>query len=165
MTQVLLGGNPVHTNADLPKVGDNAPEFELVNNKLETVTSNDFDGKTILLNIFPSIDTPVCSVSTTQFNQRASEVKNTQLITVSADLPFALARFCRAESIDNMMTLSCFRSSFAEDYGVKLIDGPLSGVTARAVVVIKNNKVAYVELVSDIKDEPNYDAAMTALKG
>jgi thioredoxin-dependent peroxiredoxin len=165
MAQVTLGGNPIHTSGELPKVGSAAPEFSLVKNDLSALDSADLAGKRVILNIFPSIDTPTCAVSTREFNKRAGALENTAVVCVAADLPFAMSRFCAAEGVDNVSTGSTFRSSFGHDYGVTLVDGPLRGVLARAVVVLDTaGKVAYTELVGEIGHEPNYDAAIAALK-
>lgn len=164
MATVTLRGNPLHTNGDLPAVGSKAPEFKAVAKDLSDVSLATYAGKRKVLNIFPSIDTPTCATSVRQFNKRASEVDNTVVLCVSADLPFAQARFCGAEGLNNVATLSLMRGSFAKDYGVLLTDGPLAGVTARAVVVIdENDKVVHAELISEIANEPNYDAALKAL--
>jgi thioredoxin-dependent peroxiredoxin len=165
MAEVTLGGNPIHTSGELPKVGSAAPAFSLVKNDLSALDSADLSGKRVILNIFPSIDTPTCASSTREFNKRASALNNTAVVCVAADLPFAMGRFCGAEGIENVSTGSVFRSSFGHDYGVTLVDGPLRGVLARAVVVLDaDHKVAYTELVSEIAHEPNYDAAIAALK-
>jgi thioredoxin-dependent peroxiredoxin len=165
MAEVTLGGNPIHTSGELPKVGSAAPEFSLVKNDLSALDSADLAGKRVILNIFPSIDTPTCASSTREFNKRAGALENTTVVCIAADLPFAMGRFCGAEGIENVSTGSTFRSSFGHDYGVTLIDGPLRGVLARAVVVLDAaGKVAYTELVGEIAHEPNYDAAIAALK-
>ncbi len=165
MAQVTLRGNPVNTSGELPKVGSPAPEFSLAKADLSNLDSADLAGKRVILNIFPSIDTPTCASSTREFNKRAGALNNTAVVCVSADLPFAMGRFCGAEGIDNVSTGSVFRSSFGKDYGVTIVDGPLRGVLARAVVVLDvDHKVAYTELVSEIGHEPNYDAAIAALK-
>lgn len=145
-------------------VGQKAPGFETVNNDLGTVTSADFQGKRVVLNIFPSVDTGVCAASVRQFNQRAAGLENTTVVTVSQDLPFALGRFCGAEGIENVITTSAFRSSFGEDYGVRLTDSPLAGVLARAVVVVDvDGTVLHSQLVPEISTEPDYDAALAVL--
>lgn len=166
MAQITLGGNPIHTNGDLPKVGTAAPDFHLVDADLKDVRLADFKGKKKLLNIVPSLDTPTCALSTKKFNEQATKHGNTVMLIVSADLPFAQKRFCSAENTNSVKTLSMMRSrNFAKDYGVLITDGPLAGITARAVVVIdENNKVVYTELVPEIKQEPNYDKALAALK-
>lgn len=166
MAQIKLGGNPINTNGDLPKVGSSAPDFKLVNGDLQDVSLASFKGKKKLLNIFPSIDTPVCATSTRKFNEHAARHGNAVMLMVSADLPFAMKRFCGAESTNAVVPLSMMRDkNFAKDYGVLIQDGPLKGIAARAVVVLDaNDKVVHTELVPDIKQEPNYDAALAALK-
>lgn len=166
MATITLKGNKINTSGDLPAVGSQAPEFQLTNAELQDVGLKDFSGKKKLLNIFPSLDTPTCATSTRKFNQNAAQLQNVALLMISADLPFAMARFCAAEGIEQVTTLSMMRNrNFAKDYGVLINDGPLAGITARAVVVLdENNKVLYTELVPEIADEPNYDAAMKALK-
>lgn len=164
MASVTLKGNPQNTNGELPPVGQQAPDFTLVNTDLADVKLSDFQGKRVVLNIFPSVDTPTCAQSVRHFNAEASALKNTEVVCVSQDLPFALARFCGAEGLDQVTTASAFRSSFADDYGVRLADGPLAGLTARAVVVVdEQGKVLHTELVSEISSEPNYEAALNAL--
>lgn len=164
MTTVTFSGNPVQLKGALPAVGAAAPAFTLTAADLADKTLADFAGKRKVLNIFPSIDTGVCQQSVRTFNQRASALNNTVVLCVSADLPFAQARFCGAEGLDNVVTLSSFRSSFAQDYGVALADGALRGLTARAVVVLdEHDKVLYVGLVPEITQEPDYDAALAVL--
>jgi len=164
MASVTLKGNPQNTNGELPPVGQQAPDFTLVNTDLADVKLSDFQGKRVVLNIFPSVDTPTCAQSVRHFNAEVSALKNTEVVCVSQDLPFALARFCGAEGLDQVTTASAFRSSFADDYGVRLTDGPLAGLTARAVVVVdEQGKVLHTELVSEISSEPNYEAALNAL--
>ncbi len=165
MATVTLEGNEIHTNGDLPALGAVAPGFNLVDKDLNTVALDDFSGKKKLLNIVPSLDTGVCATSTIKFNNSAAEHADTVFLTISADLPFAQGRFCEAETIGNLKTLSMMRSKdFASDYGVLISDGPLEGVTARAVVVLdEDNKVVYTELVPEIVQEPDYDAALAAL--
>jgi thiol peroxidase len=136
MAEVTLGGNPVHTSGDLPEVGGPAPSFSLVGTDLGEVTTADFQGKNLVLNIFPSVDTPTCATSVRTFNERAAGLDDTVVLCVSADLPFAHSRFCGAEGIENVSSASTFRSSFGSDFGVTLTDGPLAGVLARAVVVV-----------------------------
>lgn len=166
MAQIKHRGNPITTNGDLPKVGSKAPDFKLVDASLKDVTLADFTGKKKLLNIFPSIDTPTCAKSTRKFNEYAAKNDNVAIIMVSADLPFAQSRFCTAENTKNVRTLSMMRGrDFAKHYGVLIKDGLLAGVTARAVVVLdENDKVLYTELVPEIAQEPNYEAAIAALK-
>ena len=164
MTTVTFSGNPVQLKGALPTVGAAAPAFTLTAADLSEKTLADFAGKRKVLNIFPSIDTGVCQQSVRTFNQRAAALNNTVVLCISADLPFAQARFCGAEGLDNVVTLSSFRSSFAQDYGVALADGALRGLTARAVVVLdENNKVLHVGLVPEITQEPDYDAALAVL--
>lgn len=164
MAEVTLGGNPVHTSGDLPEVGSSAPSFTLTGSDLGDVSASSFEGKNLVLNIFPSVDTPTCATSVRTFNERAAGLDNTAVVCVSADLPFAQGRFCGAEGIENVSTASTFRSSFGDDFGVNLTDGPLAGVLARAVVVVgADGTVKHTELVSEIANEPNYDAALGAL--
>jgi thioredoxin-dependent peroxiredoxin len=166
MAKIALAGNPINTSGDLPKVGTKAPDFKLTDADLKDVSLADFKGKKKLLNIFPSIDTPVCAMSTRKFNEAAARHGNAVMLMVSADLPFAMSRFCGAENTKVVKTLSMMRDRhFAKDYGVLITDGPLAGITARAVVVLdENDKVVHTELVPDIKQEPNYDKALAALK-
>ncbi len=165
MATIALRGNPVHTSGELPKVGGKAPDFKLVTQDLKDVGLADFKGKKKILNIYPSIDTPVCAMSTRKFNEHAKTHADTVMMMISADLPFAQKRFCGNENLANVITLSMMRTQkFAQDYGVMLTDGPLAGVTARAVVVLDaNDKVIYTEMVDDIAHEPNYEAALKAL--
>ena len=167
MATVTLKGNPIHTSGDLPAVGSAAPDFSLTKGDLSDVSLADFAGRKILLNIVPSLDTPTCATSTRKFNEQASQVPNASILVVAADLPFAMGRFCTTEGIDNVTPLSLMRSrKFAKDYGVLITDGPLAGITARAIVVIDGNgKVAYTEMVPEIAQEPDYDAALAALRG
>jgi thioredoxin-dependent peroxiredoxin len=161
---VTLAGNPIDVAGNFPKVGDTAPDFKLVNKDLTDVSLADFAGKKKILNIVPSLDTPVCAKSTKVFNDAA--VGNTVVLIISADLPFAMNRFCGAESTNSVTTLSTMRGTeFMKNYGVAITSGPLAGITARAVVVLdENNKVLHAELVPEIKQEPNYEAALAALK-
>ena len=165
MATITLQGNEIHTNGDLPKVGDNAPDFSLVNAELGDVTLATYKGKKKLLSIVPSLDTPVCATSTKKFNETAKEKPDSVFLMIAADLPFAMSRFCTAEGTDNVIALSMMRSrKFAKDYGVLIEDGPLAGITARALVVIdENDKVVHSELVPEIAQEPNYDAALATL--
>lgn len=162
MAQITLRGNPINTVGELPAVGSKAPGFSLTGGDLAVLSSEQFGGKPVVLNIFPSIDTPVCATSVRTFNERAAKGGAT-VLNVSKDLPFAQARFCGAEGIENVKTASAFRDSFGEDYGVTLRDGPMAGLLARAIVVIgADGNVAYTELVPEIAQEPNYDAALAA---
>ena len=162
---VTLGGNPVEVSGRFPVNGDQAPAFSLVGKDLADVTLASLAGKRKVLNIFPSIDTPTCATSVRRFNERASDAANTVILCISADLPFAQSRFCGAEGLDNVLTLSTMRGrDFLEAYGVAVTTGPLTGVAARAVVVLdENNRVLYSEMVGEIANEPNYDAALAAL--
>lgn len=164
MSTVTLGGNPVNTNAALPAIGSAAPQFQLVGNDLSEISLQDFKGQRVILNIFPSIDTPTCATSVRTFNKIANDLTNTKVLCISKDLPFAQKRFCGSEGLDNVVNLSDFRDgSFGTDYGVTLIDSVLKGLHARAIVVIdETGKVAYSELVSEIANEPNYEAALNA---
>ena len=164
MATVTLRGNPFNTSGELPAVGSPAPSFSLVGSDLSEVSNESLTGKKVVLNIFPSIDTATCATSVRTFNEKAAGLENTVVLCVSEDLPFAASRFCGAEGITNVQTGSAFRSDFAEAYGVKLQDGPLAGLTARAVVVIdENGTVTHTQLVGEIADEPDYDAALDAL--
>ena len=162
---VTLGGNPVEVSGRFPVRGDQAPAFSLVGKDLADVSLASLAGKRKVLNIFPSIDTPTCATSVRKFNQRANDAANTVVLCISADLPFAQSRFCGAEGLDNVLTLSTMRGrDFLEAYGVAVTTGPLTGVAARAVVVLdENNRVLYSEMVGEIANEPNYDAALAAL--
>jgi len=166
MTSVTLGGNPVAVKGNFPKVGEQAKDFKLTNGELGDVSLADFSGKKKLLSIFPSVDTPTCAISTKKFNDYASSHDDTVMLMISADLPFAQGRFCGAEELKNVHTLSLMRDrQFAEDYGVLLTEGPLAGITARAVVVLDaDNKILHAELVGEIADEPDYQPALAALK-
>lgn len=166
MTQtVTLGGNPIKVSGTLPGAGTEAPAFSLVAKDLSDVTLAHFAGKRKVLNIFPSVDTPTCATSVRKFNERASQLSNTVVLCISADLPFAQSRFCAAEGMDNVQTLSTMRGrEFLSNYGVAIESGPIAGLTARAVIVLdENNHVLHSELVNEIKNEPNYDAALAAL--
>jgi thiol peroxidase len=165
MAQTALQGNPVKLTGDFPAVGSKAPDFKLVDKDLADKTLADFAGKKKLLNIVPSLDTPVCATSTKHFNAAMAGKSDAVALVISADLPFAMGRFCGAEGIDNVVGLSMMRSRrFAKDYGVLIKDGPLAGITARAVVVIDaNDKVIYTQLVPEITQEPDYDAALAML--
>lgn len=163
MAQITLRGNAINTVGELPAVGAPAPTFTLTGTDLGAVTDEQFRGKPLLLNIFPSVDTPVCATSVRTFNERAAGSGAT-VLCVSKDLPFAQKRFCGSEGIENVTTASAFRGSFGDDYGMTLADGPMAGLLGRAVVVIgADGNVAYTELVPEIGSEPNYDAALAAL--
>jgi len=165
MSKTAFRGSPAHTNGELPKIGSVAHFSKLVKNDLSEVTNENYQGLFKVISIFPSIDTGVCAASVRTFNKEAASLKNTVVLNVALDLPFAMARFCGAEGITNVETLSAFKSSFGKEWGLELIDTPLSGLLARAVVVLSpENKVLYTELVSDIVNEPNYKAALEALK-
>ncbi|NLX19198.1 MAG: thiol peroxidase [Desulfobulbus sp.] len=166
MTAITLQGNAIETCGSLPAKGSVAPEFVLVKTDLSEATLADYKGKKVVLNIFPSIDTPTCATSVRHFNKAASELSNTAVLCISADLPFAHARFCGAEGLDSVEPLSVFRSpAFGQDYGVTITTGPIAGLLSRAIVVIDaDGKVVYTEQVPEITAEPNYDAALAALK-
>lgn len=166
MTTVTRSGKPIHLSGEFPKPGDAAPDFSLVATDLRDLTLKDFAGKRKVLNIVPSLDTPTCAISTRKFNEQAGNLPNTVVLVISADLPFAMRRFCETEGLNNVVSLSTMRGrEFMTNYGVKIEDGPIAGITARAVVVIdENDKVIYTELVPEIRQEPNYDAALAALK-
>lgn len=163
MAQITLHGNAINTVGELPAVGSPAPAFTLTGTDLGTLSSEEFRGKPLLLNIFPSIDTPVCAASVRAFNKRAA-AGGASVLCVSNDLPFAQKRFCGAENIENVATASAFRDSFGGDYGITIADGPMAGLLGRAVVVIgADGNVAYTQLVPEIAEEPDYDAALGAL--
>jgi thiol peroxidase len=162
MATITLKGNPIETSGSLPAVGQSAPDFKLLKQDLTRVSLKDFPGKKVL-NIFPSIDTPVCAASVRKFNEHASK-KGVTVLCISEDLPFALKRFCGAENLDKVTSLSAFRSTFSKDYGLEIMSGPLSGLSSRSIVVLdENNKVIYNEQVPEIAQEPNYDAALAKL--
>lgn len=164
MSTITLGGNPVNTNNALPAIGSAAPQFQLVATDLSEVSLHDYLGQRVILNIFPSIDTPTCATSVRTFNTLANSLANTKVLCISKDLPFAQKRFCGSEGLENVINLSDFRDgSFGNDYGVTLIDSVLKGLHARAIVVIdESGNVTYSELVSEIANEPNYEAALNA---
>jgi thiol peroxidase len=165
MATVTFMAKPIQLQGAFPKVGDKAPDFKLANIDLDTVSLADFKGKKKILNIVPSLDTPVCATSTKKFNQEASRLPNVVVLAISMDLPFAQKRFCSIEGIQKIVPLSAFRSSFASDYGVLIAEGPLAGLTARAVIVLdENDTVRHAELVSEIGNEPDYQAALDAVK-
>lgn len=165
MAKITLHGNEINTNGDLPVIGKQAPAFSLVNTELTDIGLEDYRGRKKLLSIVPSLDTPICALSTKKFNDSATSREDTVFLMISADLPFAMSRFCSAENTNNVISLSMMRSrKFAKDYGVLIESGPLAGITARAIVVIdENDKVIHTELVSEIADEPNYNAALALL--
>jgi thiol peroxidase len=166
MAQITFKGNPVHTAGSLPKVGSTAPDFKIVKSDLSVLSLGDLRGKKVILNIFPSIDTPVCASSVRRFNADANRLRDTVVLCVSRDLPFAQKRFCAAEGLDNVTTGSEYRdSSFSDAYGVRIVDGPLSGLFSRAVVVIDvQGKIVYTEQVPEIGQEPDYDKALAAAR-
>ncbi len=165
MASITLKGNEIHTIGNLPEVGLPVKDFALVNDKLEVKTLEDYNGKRKIFNIFPSIDTGICAGSARKFNEEAGNLENTVVINVSKDLPFALGRFCAAEGLDHVETLSDFRGTFGDDYGVTIVDGPMKGLLSRAVIVTdENNNVVYTEQVPEIVQEPNYEAALNSLK-
>jgi thiol peroxidase len=164
MAQIALKGDAVNTVGDLPAVGSGAPDFTLTKSDLSDATLDSYAGMTKILNVFPSVDTSVCALSIKAFNEKAAGKDNAVVLNISADLPFAQARFCGAEGLDNAETLSSFRSSFASDYGLEMADSGLRGLCSRAVIILDaDNNVIYTEQVPDIVQEPDYDAALAAL--
>lgn len=165
MATVTLKGNPVTTFGELPKIGTNAPNFKLTASDLSSKSLNDYKGHNVILNVFPSIDTGTCAQSVRTFNKKAAQLANTKVLCISKDLPFASSRFCAAEGIDNVETLSDFRDgNFGKNYGLTFIDGPLESLHSRCVVVLNDKgKIVYTEQVSEITEEPNYDAAIKSL--
>ena len=165
MATITLQGNEIHTNGDLPAIGEKAPDFVLVDKDLQNVNLDEYVGKKKLISIVPSLDTPVCASSTKKFSDFAAERNDVVILIVSADLPFAMSRFCTTEGVENIVTLSMMRNqNFAEEYGVLIQDGPLAGITARAVLVLDaENDVVYSQLVNEIAEEPDYDSALKAL--
>lgn len=165
MTKITLKGNAIHTSGALPKIGSLAQDFKLTANDLTIKTLNDFKGKTLVLNIFPSIDTGTCAASVRNFNKAAANLTNTSVLCISRDLPFAQARFCGAEGIENVFMLSDFKTGqFGKDYGLEIVDGPLAGLHSRCIVVINTEGlVIYTEQVSEITEEPNYKLALASL--
>ena len=165
MAKITLKGNAVTTSGNLPEVGSAAKDFKLIASDLSVKTLSDYKGKTVILNIYPSVDTGTCATSTRKFNEMASDLDNTVVLCISKDLPFAFSRFCGAEGIDNVETLSDFRTGqFGKDYGVEILDGPLTGLLSRAIVVINpDGKIVHTEQVPEIVDEPNYDAALASV--
>jgi len=165
MATITLKGTEIHTSGRLPAVGEQAPDFRLVNSEMEDVSLGTYSGRKKLLSIVPSLDTPVCAASTKKFNDAAREKRDAVFLIISADLPFAMQRFCSAEGADNVVSLAMMRSkNFAEDYGVLIQDGPLAGITARAVFVLdENDLVIYAQLVPEIAQEPDYEAALVLI--
>lgn len=165
METIYFKGDACHTYGNLPKVGDKAPAFTLVTPELKEVHLSDYKGKRLVLNIFPSLDTPVCATSVRRFNQEAANLENTAVLCISMDLPFAAGRFCSAEGISNVQAASAFRSpAFVEQYGVGIVDGPLAGLLARAVIVIDERQtVIYADLCPEITNEPRYEEALQVL--
>ncbi len=165
MATVTLGGNPIHTNGELPKTGSKAPDFKLVNTDLSIASLADFAGSKVVLNIFPSIDTGTCATSVRTFNAKASTIANTKVLCISRDLPFAQKRFCGAEGLENVINLSDFNTgSFGKDYGLEITDSVLAGLHSRVVIVLdENGIIKYAEQVPEIADEPNYETALAAL--
>ncbi|MDY6026640.1 thiol peroxidase [Bergeyella zoohelcum] len=165
MANITLKGNAISTKGELPTIGSELKNFTLVNDKLEDKNLNDYKGKKLIFNIFPSIDTGVCAASARKFNEEASSVENTIILNVSKDLPFALGRFCAAEGLDRVETLSDFRGSFGDDFGVTIENGPLAGLMSRAIIVTDaEGKVIYTEQVPEITQEPDYEKALNAVK-
>ena len=164
MATITFQGEPLNTSGELPAVGSKAPDFTLVSGKMADVTLETYTGKKKVLNIVPSLDTPTCAASTRKFNEKAAHFHNTVVLVISADLPFAQCRFCEVEDLKHVIPLSTFRSGFAEDYGVKLIDTFLAGLTARAIVIIdEHDNVVYTQLVNEIANEPDYESALAVL--
>lgn len=165
MATITLGGNPIHTNGELPKIGSKLADFSLIKSDLSVVTLADFAGSKLVLNIFPSVDTGTCATSVRQFNAKESTLENTKVLCISRDLPFAQKRFCGAEGLDNVVTLSDFKDgSFGKTNGLEIIDGPLAGLNSRVVIVVdENGIVKYTEQVSEVANEPNYENALAAL--
>ncbi len=165
MATIKFQGKPLNTSGELPAVGSVAPGFSLVSGQLKDVSLATYKGKIKVLSIVPSLDTPTCAASTRIFNQKADNLENTVVLVVSADLPFAQGRFCESEGLKDIFPLSTFRSNFAEDYGVKIVDTILAGLMTRAVIVIdEHDKVVYTELVAEVANEPNYDEVIAACK-
>lgn len=165
MADITFKGNPIHSIGSLPEVGSMIKDFALVNDKLEEKNRADYEGKKKIFNIFPSIDTGICAASARKFNEEAGSLENTVVINVSKDLPFALGRFCAAEGLNHVESLSDFRGTFGDDYGVTLVDSPMQGLLSRAVIVAdETGKVIYTEQIPEIAQEPHYENALNALK-
>ncbi|NBV74810.1 MAG: thiol peroxidase [Methylococcaceae bacterium] len=164
MATINFQGKPIHTCGELPAIGTQAPDFRLCNRQLRDLSLKDFAGKRKLLSIVPSLDTPTCQTSTRKFNEKAAQLRNTEVLVISADLPFAQVRFCETDGIKNLSALSSFRSSFAQDYGLTLTDSLLAGLMARGIIILdENDRVIYQELVSEITAEPDYASALAVL--
>lgn len=165
MASITLGGNPIHTSGELPQIGSKALDFSLIKTDLSVANLSDFAGKKLVLNIFPSVDTGTCAQSVRTFNESASKLENTTVLCISRDLPFAQKRFCGAEGLDNVVNLSDFKTGeFGKNYGLEITDGPLAGLHSRVVIVLdENGSVLHAEQVSEIADEPNYEAALAVL--
>lgn len=164
MASITLKGNSIETIGDLPSQGSEAPAFALVKDDMSEIKLEDYRGKKLILNIFPSIDTSTCAISVKTFNQKASEKDNVHVLNISRDLPFALKRFCAAEGIDKVDTASDFRGSFGEDYHLSFKTGPLKGLLSRSIIVLdENGKVAYTQQVQETTEEPDYDSALAAV--
>ena len=165
MAEITLAGNTIHTVGELPSIGSTAPAFTLIDKGLFERTLDSFLGNKVVLNIFPSIDTDVCAMSVRRFNEEASKHLGTIMLCISADLPFALSRFCGAEGLENVVVLSSYRDkAFGDDYGVTITDGPLKGLLSRAVIILdEQGKIVYTQQVGEIGDEPDYDAALAKL--
>jgi thiol peroxidase len=165
MASITLGGNPIHTSGELPKVGTKLADFKLVKNDLSIASLGDFAGSKLILNIFPSIDTGTCATSVRKFNESASQLENTKVICISRDLPFAQKRFCGAEGLENVVNLSDFKDgSFGKSNGLEIVDGVLAGLHSRAIIVVdEKGTVVYTEQVPEIANEPNYEAALASL--
>lgn len=165
MAAITLGGNPIHTSGELPKVGSKLADFKLVQNDLSIADLSTFGGKKLVLNIFPSIDTGTCATSVRKFNESASNLANTTVLCISRDLPFAQKRFCGAEGLQNVVNLSDFQEgTFGKNNGLNIVDGPLTGLHSRAIIVVdQNGVITHTEQVGEIANEPNYEAALAAL--
>ena len=165
MAKITLKGNPINTIGNLPSIGEFAKNIELVAADLSVKSINDFKGNKVVLNIFPSLDTGTCAASVRRFNQEAGNLGDTKVLCISKDLPFAQARFCGAEGLDNVITLSDFRSDFTKQYGLEIVDGPLAGLASRVVIILdEEGKVIYTQQVPEIIDEPNYEEVLSVLK-
>lgn len=166
MATITLKGNAINTTGELPKVGSKAKDFKLVKTDLSTTTLSDYEGKNVVMNIFPSVDTGTCATSVRTFNQEAANLENTIVLCISRDLPFAMGRFCGAEGIENVVMASDFKEgAFGKDYGLEIVNGPLAGLNSRCIVVVNTNgTIIHTEQVAETVDEPNYEAALNSLK-